>query len=282
MAVVITGEVGINHSGSLELALRLVDAIKKAGCDYAKLQKRVPALDVPADQHHIIRETPWGQMTYLRYKERMEFSATEYDVIAGHCKEISLSWFGSAWSVPAAEFLMAYDPAYIKVPSAKLTDNTLIRWVAANHGAARPIISTGMSTMDEIRTAVHLLADEDPIILHCTSTYPCPNGELNLRCITTLQHEFPDFTIGYSGHEVGLATTVAAVALGAQMVERHVTLDRSAWGSDQAASVEPGGLIRMVKDIRNVEAAMGTGVKRLEPGEQPIKAKLRGEPVGTA
>ena len=277
--VVIVAEIGANHSGSLQQALALIDAAKRAGCDIVKFQKRTVSLAVPAEQKGVLKETPWGVMPYEAYRERLEFGQREFRAIDEYCIQQDIPWFGSAFDVPSAEFLLSYEPAYIKIPSAKLTDTELLRWIAANHGTAQPILSTGMSTSAQIADAVRILADEDPIILHCTSTYPCPVAELNLRCITTLQRDYPGFTIGYSGHEVGLATTVAAVALGAQMVERHITLDRASWGTDQAASVEPNGFARLVKDIRNVEAALGDGLKKVEPGEEEPMRKLRGVPV---
>lgn len=277
--VLVVAEIGGNANGSVETALRIIDAAKASGADVVKFQKRTVSLAIPPEQRDVLKETPWGLLRYEDYRLRMEFERGEFDLIDAHCKSLGIPWFASAWDIPAAEFLLTYDPPYLKVPSAKLTDSNLLRWVAANHGSARLVLSTGMSTWTEIRTAINTVRGENPIVMHCTSTYPCPPAELNLRVMSALRTEFSGLEIGYSGHEVGLATTIAAVALGAMMVERHFTLDRSWWGTDQAASVEPAGLRRLVKDIRNVELALGDGVKIVYPSEEPIRAKLRGATI---
>jgi len=268
----VIAEIGINHNGDVDLARRLVDVAVDAGCDAVKLQKRTPALCVPAEQRDLRRETPWGTMTYLDYRERIEFGETEYDVIDDHCRSRGIPWFVSPWDEPSVDFAERYAPPCYKLASASITDTALLTRVAAT---GRPVIlSTGMSSMAEIRAAVALLPRDRTLVAHSTSAYPCEPEELNLRMIPTLADEF-DCPIGYSGHEVGLQTTVAAVVLGATFVERHVTLDRAMWGSDQAASIEPGGLQRLVRDIRVVERAMGDGVKRIYESEIPVRDRLR-------
>jgi N-acetylneuraminate synthase len=250
----------------------MIDAAAAAGCDAVKFQKRTPELCVPVDQRDILRETPWGTMTYLDYRYRVEFGVPEYDAIDAQCRELGIDWFASPWDEPSVEFLEAYSPVTYKVASASITDMGLL---AALRATGRPVImSTGMSTSEEIATAVGALDRDNLLLAHATSTYPCKPEELNLRMIHTLAEQY-DVPVGYSGHETGLATTVAAVAMGACLVERHITLDRSMWGTDQAASVEVGGLNRLVRDIRAVEIAMGDGVKRVYESELPSRSKLR-------
>lgn len=268
----VIAEIGINHNGDLGIAKKLIDAASVAGCDAVKFQKRTPEICVPEAQRERLRETPWGTMTYMEYKERIEFGAAEYAEIDRYCREKGIHWFASPWDVPSVEFLEGFDPVCHKVASASLTDEELLRSLAST---GRPLIlSTGMSTMDEIRRGVEILGTENLILTHCTSAYPCPPEELNLRMVETLDREFA-CPVGYSGHEVGLQTTVAAVVLGACLVERHITLDRAMWGSDQAASVEPWGFMRLVRDIRVVEKALGDGEKRVYESELPLKERLR-------
>jgi N-acetylneuraminate synthase len=269
----IIAEIGINHNGDLALAKQLIDASKEAGADAVKFQKRTPEKCVPLDQRDIMRDTPWGRMTYMDYRYRVEFEASQFAEIDRYARESSLLWFSSCWDEDAVDFMEQFNPVAYKISSAALTDDSLLR---RHKKTGRPIVlSTGMSTMEQIRHAVRVLDTEELVILHCTSTYPSKPEELNLRAIRTLVKEFPNHPIGYSGHEVGLQTSVAAVALGACVVERHITLDRSMWGTDQSASVEPQGFHRMVRDIRVVEAAMGDGIKRVYETELPIIAKLR-------
>ena len=269
----IIGEIGINHNGCLETAKRIIDAAVVAGCDAVKFQKRTPDLCVPAHQRDVQRETPWGIMSYIDYKHRIEFGAREYAEIDRYCSERGIHWFASSWDPVALEFIEQFEPVAHKVASASLTDIPLLEKL---RDTGRPIIlSSGMSTMDEIRRGVEVIGTENLILCHSTSAYPCKPELLNLRMVQTLTREFPDVPIGYSGHETGLQTTVAAVALGACVVERHITLDRAMWGTDQAASVEPGGLGRLVRDIRIIERALGDGVKVVYDEELPIKKKLR-------
>jgi len=273
--VYIVAEIGINHNGDVEIAKRLIDAAKLAGCDAVKFQKRTPELCVPPEQRNIPRETPWGLITYMEYRYKVEFGYEQYAEIDRYCKQQGIAWFASCWDIPSVDFIEQFDPPCYKVASASLTDDELLLRLNAT---GKPILlSTGMSTMDEIRHAVSLLDHDRLIILHSTSTYPCPPNELNLRMIQTLKREF-GLPVGYSGHEVGLQTTYAAVVLGACVVERHITLDRAMWGSDQAASVEPGGFMRLVRDIRVIEQALGDGVKRVYESELAARAKLRRVP----
>lgn len=268
----IAAEIGINHNGDLDLAKRLIDSAMLAGVDAVKFQKRTPELCVPPEQQRKMRDTPWGYITYLEYRHKVEFDAAEYSAIDAYCKERKLTWFVSVWDEPSVDFVAAYDPICYKIPSASLTDHKLLRRVRET---GRPVIlSTGMSTMEQIDAAVAVLGTEQLLISHATSTYPCDPKELNLRAIQTLRDRFP-VPVGYSGHEVGLIPSVVAIALGACLVERHITLDRAMWGSDQAASVEPGGLNRLVKYIRVTELALGDGVKRVYESEQDSLQKLR-------
>jgi len=268
----IIAEIGINHNGDLEVAKRMIDAAVHAGVDAVKFQKRTPDVCTPLEQQKQMRETPWGYITYLDYRYKVEFGEAEYREIDRHCKEKGITWLASVWDEPSVDFLSQFDTPAYKVPSASLTDHKLLRHVRST---GKPmVISTGMSTMDQIREAVEVIGTENLVIMHCTSTYPCDPEELNLRMIPALREMFP-CPIGYSGHEVGLVPSAVAVALGACMVERHLTLDRAMWGSDQAASVEPSGFERLVKYIRVSEASLGDGVKRVYDSELSSLKKLR-------
>ncbi|MBK8249824.1 MAG: N-acetylneuraminate synthase family protein [Gemmatimonadetes bacterium] len=268
----VIAEIGINHNGQLDLAFQLIDAAIAAGCNAVKFQKRTPERCVTAEQAGQMRQTPWGYISYLEYRHKVEFDRDAYEAIDRYCRERGIAWLASCWDEPSVDFIEAFDPPAYKVHSAAITDGPLLRRLRAT---GRPlIVSTGMSTMGQIDAAVALLRPRPLVLVHATSAYPCALDELNLRMIPALRHRFPD-PIGYSGHEVGIPTTVAAVALGASVVERHLTLDRSMWGSDHAASVEPGGFDRMVKYIRSVEAALGDGVKRVYESERAPMARLR-------
>jgi N-acetylneuraminate synthase len=238
-----------------------------------KFQKRTPELCVPKDQWAIERDTPWGRMTYIEYRRRIELSAEDYAAIDRHCRERGIAWFASCWDEPSVDFLETFAPPCYKAASASLTDHALLRRMKAT---GKPLmISTGMSTMEEIEAAVAAIGTDDLLIAHATSAYPCPVDSLNLRMIDTLRARYPRCPIGYSGHETGLAPSFAAVSLGATFVERHITLDRAMWGSDQAASVEIGGLIRLVSNIRDIERSLGDGVKRVYASELLQRQKLR-------
>ncbi|MCE7925064.1 MAG: N-acetylneuraminate synthase [Haliscomenobacteraceae bacterium CHB4] len=271
--VYIIAEIGINHNGSLDIAKKLIDEAVAAGCSAVKFQKRTPELCVPRDQWNIERDTPWGRMTYMEYRHKMEFSFVEFVEINRHCRERGIDWFVSCWDELSVDFIEQFDPPLYKAASASLTDHALL---AKMKSTGKPLIlSTGMSTLQEIIRAVETIGADNLLIAHSTSSYPCPLGELNLRMIHTLRELFPHTLIGYSGHETGLATTVAAVAMGACFVERHFTLDRAMWGSDQAASIEPTGMHRLVKDIRAIEEAFGDGEKRVYASEMSSRKKLR-------
>ena len=271
--VYVIREIGINHNGDLRTALALIEAAKAAGMDAVKFQKRTPEVCTPRDQWDVERDTPWGRMTYLEYRHRVEFGADEYRQIDDHCRAIGIDWFASPWDVESVDFLGRYAPSAYKVASACLTDDVLLRAMRATGRTV--ILSTGMSTPEQIRHAVEVLGSRNTILCHATSTYPAPAEQLNLRMIGTLQAEYPNVPVGYSGHEVGLQTTLCAVALGACLVERHITLDRAMWGSDQSASVEPEGLRRLVRDIRVLEASLGDGIKQVYPSELSAMRKLR-------
>ncbi len=270
--VYIVAEIGINHNGDLEVAKQLIDTAAQSGCDAVKFQKRTPELCVPPEQRNQMRETPWGYITYMEYRHRVEFERAEYEEMDAYCRSKNIDWFASCWDEPSVDFVEQFNPPAYKIPSATLTDAALLRYL---RNTGRPLVlSTGMSSLTQVHAAVKLLGTDNLVLLHCNGTYPCPPEQLNLRTIMRLAGEF-NCPIGYSGHEVGLPTTVASVALGACFVERHITLDRAMWGSDQAASVEPQGLERLVKYIRVVESAMGDGVKRVYPDEKKAMLRLR-------
>jgi N-acetylneuraminate synthase len=268
----IISEIGINHNGRVEIAKELIKAASDAGVDAVKFQKRTPELCVPEHQKSQMRDTPWGYITYLDYRYKVEFTQADYEEIDAYCKAIGMDWLASSWDVKSLAFIDAFNPPAHKVPSALLTDHQLLRAIKAT---GKPVIlSTGMSTMAEIREAVDILGIENLLICHTTSSYPCPPDELNLKMIQTLKENF-ECPIGYSGHEVGLVPSAIAVGLGACLVERHVTLDRAMWGSDQAASVEPQGIRTLVKYIRVTEKSLGDGEKKVYDSEQSTLRKLR-------
>ncbi len=269
----IIAEIGINHNGDLEIAKQMIDAAVHARVDAVKFQKRTPEVATPPEQRDQMRETPWGYITYLEYRHKVEFDEEQYREIDWYCREKGIAWIVSVWDQPSVEFMEKFDTPAYKIPSASLTDLGLIRKARAT---GKPLIlSSGMSTMEQIRQGVGIAGEGDLVLMHCTSTYPCEPEELNLKMIETLRRAFPNLPIGYSGHEVGLVPTAVAVALGACMVERHLTLDRAMWGSDQAASVEPWGFETLVKYIRVTERSIGDGVKKVYASEQPSLKRLR-------
>lgn len=271
--VFVIAELGINHNGSVEIAKKMIEGAVFAGADAVKFQKRTPELCVPFDQRNIERDTPWGRMTYLEYRYKVEFNYEQYLEIDRFCKEKRIIWFASCWDFEAVEFIEQFNPPVYKVSSACLTDKELLGNIRCT---GKPmIISTGMSTIEQIEDAIDFLGNEDLLIAHSTSTYPCKAEELNLKMIRTLKSKYPNNPIGYSGHEVGLSPTWAAVALGATFVERHITLDRSMWGTDQSASVEIMGFYRLCSNIRDIENSMGDGVKRVYESELSSMRKLR-------
>ena len=268
----VIGEIGINHNGDIEIAKKLIDVAEASGCNAVKFQKRTPELCVPMAQRTQMRDTPWGYITYMEYREKTEFGQAEYAEIDRHCREVGIAWFASCWDEPSVDFMQRFNVPCFKIASATLTDDNLLKHTRAT---GKPIVlSTGMSTLEEIDHAVEILGTKDLILLHAVSTYPAHYNELNLRAIQTLRDRYK-IPVGYSGHETGIATSVAAVALEACAVERHITLDRAMWGSDHAASLEPNGLTRLVRDIRLVETSLGDGEKKVIDRELPIIARLR-------
>jgi len=277
----IIAEIGINHNGSLETAKKLIDVAKSAGCNAVKFQKRNPDVAVPEEQKLLPKDTPWGEMSYIEYKHRIEFGKEEYDEIDRYCKERKIHWSASVWDLDSVEFMKNYDVPFIKIPSAKITDDELI--AASVRTFPKVIISTGMSTYDEIVRAANIargtqgqVGDKSVALLHCNSSYPAPLNELNLASIQELKMMFPNFEIGYSGHEFRLVPTVASIYLGATILERHITLDRSMWGTDQLCSIEPQGLIKLVKGVRELEESYGDRQLGVTPSEVPFIKKLRG------
>lgn len=270
--VYITAEIGINHNGDLDIAKKLIAVAAEAGCDAVKFQKRNPDVCVPKEEAGIPRETPWGTMTYLEYKHRIEFGEDEYAGIDSFCKDRGIDWFASCWDIDSVDFMERFAPPCHKIASATLADDPLVRRIAETGRSV--VLSTGMSTMERIKHAVSLFDRDRLILMQSTSTYPCDPNEVNLNVIPAFARTF-DIPIGYSGHELGIQITGAAVAIGACMVERHITLDRHMWGTDQSASIDPGDLSRMVRDIRIIERAMGDGVKRVFESEQASRQRLR-------
>jgi len=280
--VYIIGEIGINHQGSIPIAKKLIDIAASAGCDAVKFQKRNPDICIPEHQKALPKKWLGEEMTYLQYKYKVEFGKEEYDQIDRHCRQQGIEWSASPWDLDSLKFLEQYDLPFIKIPSAMLTNDDLVH--ASMKKGWKVILSTGMSTHEEIKHAVQILRNAKNVtgnqneigLLHCNSSYPAPINELNLSAIYTLADHFPDLEIGYSGHELTLGTTVAAVYLGASIIERHITLDRNMEGSDHLSSVTPWGLHKLVSGIRDLENAFGDGKLKVEQSEESAKKKLRG------
>jgi N-acetylneuraminate synthase len=267
----VVAEIGINHNGDIDLAKRLISLAVAAGCNAVKFQKRTVEVVYSPEELARPRESPFGT-TNGDLKYGLEFGLEEYQEIDRYCYEVNIPWFASCWDEQSVDFIDKFDVPCYKVASASLTDDELLRYTRSK---GRPIIlSTGMSTMEQVDRAVEILGKEDLILLHACSTYPAYYEELNLKVIPLLRERY-GVAVGYSGHETGLPSSVATVTLGACMVERHISLDRSMWGTDQAASLEPNGITRLVRDIRLVETAMGDGIKRVIEREMPIMKKLR-------
>ncbi len=264
-------EIGINHNGSIKNAEKLIKECKKAGADAVKFQKRTIEKVYSLDELMKPRDSVFGK-TNGDLKRGLEFSKTDYQKIDKICKDLDIIWFASCWDIESVDFMEDMNIPCYKIASASLTDKDLLNYTKNTN---KPIIlSTGMSTEDEIERATRIIGEDKLIILHCTSSYPCAIDELNLSYIHKLKEKYK-CPIGYSGHEVGLSTTLAAVAMGAKVVERHVTLDRSLWGSDQSASIEPVGLNKLIRDIKAFEQALGDGKKIVYDTEKPILEKLR-------
>jgi N-acetylneuraminate synthase len=272
MGTKIIAEIGINHNGDVDVAKKLIDVAAVSGCDYVKFQKRNPDLCVPEDQKYKMRDTPWGEMTYIEYKHRIEFDQSQYDELFSYADLKGIGIFASVWDNDSVDFMRRYTGT-MKVPSALITNDDLLSYARGKSDYL--MISTGMSEEQEIENAVKL-ANPD-LIFHTNSTYPSPISELNLSYINWLKEKYPSTDIGYSGHEYGLVTTFAAVAMGASYIERHVTLDRTMWGSDHVCSVEPIGLMKLVKGIRDIEKSLGEGGPRqLFESEMKKRETLRG------
>ena len=274
--VFMIAEIGINHNGSLDIAKKLIDAAFACNWHCVKFQKRSPELCVPENQKEKLRDTPWGRITYLEYKYKVEFNHKEYSYIDKYCKEKPFYWTASVWDIPSLEFILAYDVPFIKIPSAKLTDHELLR--LSSQSGKPVILSTGMSTIDEVDNAVEILENHSKgnyMLMHTNSAYPAPVEELNLRVINYLRDRYKCI-IGYSGHEYGLEPSVIAVSLGAKIIERHITLDHNMWGSDHAASLEVHAMDMLYKRIKEIKNALGDGVKRVTEAELESRKKLRG------
>jgi N-acetylneuraminate synthase len=270
--VYVIAEIGLNHNGSVDIAKQLIDVAVEAGAQAVKFQKRTPEISTPEHMKSTPRETPWGTMTYLEYRYRVEFEQEQYSEIDKYCKSVGVDWFASPWDEPSVDFLESMNVVAYKIASASVTDLGMLGQIKET---GKPVIlSTGMSTIEQIDKAVETLGKDNLSLMHATSTYPLPPEEANIRMITTLKERY-GVPVGYSGHETGLQISIAAVALGAVSVERHITMDRAMWGSDHGASLEPKGFVSLVRDIRILEQAMGDGVKRIYPGELAPLSKLR-------
>ena len=268
------GEIGINHNGDIQIAKKLIDAVFACSWNCVKFQKRNPDICVPEQQKKLIRDTPWGKMTYLDYKNKMEFGKQEYDYIDKYCKDKPLDWTASVWDIDSLNFILNYDVPFIKIPSAMLTNLELLKKAAKTDITL--IVSTGMSTFDEVDTAVNLITKygSKPVLMHTNSSYPTPHSELNLNLISVLKKRY-NCVVGYSGHEFDLEPTVIAVALGAKIIERHITLSHDLWGTDQKSSLEVHAMDMLKKRANDVWGMLGSSTKEVTPSEIPIREKLR-------
>lgn len=266
-------ELGINHIGSIETAKKLIDMANLCNVDAVKFQKRTPDICVPEYKKNQIYETPWGEIPYIDYKKKIEFEYEEYKEIDRYCKEKEIIWFASPWDIPSVDFLEKFDVPCYKIASAKLTDRELLEKI--EHLNKPIFLSLGMSTEEEIEKAINILKDKDLILLHCNSCYPSHDNELNLNYIRTLKTIYPNNIIGYSGHELGISASLIAAQLGAKVIERHITLDRAMWGSDQAASLEFSGLRRLIRDLKKLDVWKGNGIKQVYDSEKKVREKLR-------
>ncbi len=269
----VIGEVGINHNGDVAIAKQLIEMADAVGCNAVKFQKRTVDIVYTAEELAKPRESPFG-LTNGDLKRGLEFGRAQYEEIDRYCKDTEIDWFASCWDEASVDFIEPFHPPCYKIASASLTDDGLLRHTRQKAGKRPLLVSTGMSTLAQIDHAVEVLGKENLILLHTTSTYPSANTELNLKMIPALRQRY-GVLVGYSGHETGVVTSAAAVALGACVVERHITLDRAMWGSDQAASLGPSGIAKMIQHIRYIEPAIGDGVKCVYPAEVAIQKKLR-------
>jgi N-acetylneuraminate synthase len=266
-------EIGINHNGDMDTAMKLIESAKFSGCDAVKFQKRTPEICVPKNQWQIVRDTPWGKMTYIKYKKKIEFNLSQYKKLKKYADQLNIDFIASCWDEEAVDFMKKIKIPFYKIASACITDIGLLKKLKKTK---KPLImSTGMSTESQIDSCVKILGEKNLCIMHCTSSYPSRTNELNLKYIKKLKKKYKKSIIGYSGHETNLSSTIAAVVLGAKIIERHITLDRSMWGTDQKSSIEPLGLARLIRDIKTVTDSMGNGIKKVYDTEKPMIEKLR-------
>jgi N-acetylneuraminate synthase len=266
-------EIGINHNGDMDTAMKLIESAKFSGCDAVKFQKRTPEICVPKNQWQIVRDTPWGKMTYIKYKKKIEFNLSQYKKLKKYADQLNIDFIASCWDEGAVDFMKKIKIPFYKIASACITDIGLLKKLKKTK---KPLImSTGMSTESQIDSCVKILGEKNLCIMHCTSSYPSRTNELNLKYIKKLKKKYKKSIIGYSGHETNLSSTIAAVVLGAKIIERHITLDRSMWGTDQKSSIEPLGLARLIRDIKTVTDSMGNGIKKVYDTEKPMIEKLR-------
>jgi len=274
--ILFVGEIGINHNGSLETAINLIDECKNAGVDCVKFQKRNPDICVPEDQKSKLRGTPWGKMTYLEYKKKIEFEQKEYNFIEAYCKKIGIQWTASVWDIPSFHFINSYDVPYIKIPSACITDNKLLTEIY-NHTKKPIMISTGMSTIEQVKQSVLLLGSKVDSMLLCNSSYPSDYSEIDLNAMSFLRNQFPNLKIGYSGHEIDILPSILACGAGAEIIERHVTLDKNMWGTDHKSSLDMPQLKELVLAVRQSEIIMGKNYLFVYEKEKEMAKKLRKE-----
>lgn len=273
----IIAEIGINHNGDLQIAKKLIDAANACLWNCVKFQKREPDIAVPEAQKNVMRDTPWGQMTYLEYKKKIEFGKEEYDYIDAYCKEKPIAWTASPWDIPSLEFLLEYDLPFLKIASASNANEDLLK--KACESKKTLIVSTGMSTWEELDKTVSFLerySEGNYILMHTNSAYPTPASELNLRMITALKKRY-NCIVGYSGHEIDLEPSVVAVSLGAKVIERHVTLDHNMWGTDQAASLSVAAMAMLHGRMKEILTMLGDGEKVITEREKEVRKKLRGD-----
>ena len=272
--IYLIGEIGINHNGDLRIAKRLIDAVFACGWNCVKFQKRYPDLCVPDAQKNIHKDTPWGRMSYLEYKKKIEFGKTEYDYIDRYCKEKPLDWTASVWDIESLKFMLKYRIPFIKIPSARISDLELVKAVAKK--GIPVLVSTGMSTLKELDNLVEALRRHscEFALMHTNSSYPTPIDEININCVKTLKKRY-DCIVGYSGHEYNVEPTVYAAVLGVKIIERHITLSHSMWGTDQRASLEVAAMDLLRKRIKDIDVILGNGEKKVTLSEEKIRAKLR-------
>lgn len=271
-SIFVVGEIGLNHVGDMDICKKIIDIAVRSGCDAVKFQKRMPEKCVPEDQKNLMRETPWGVMSYLDYRKKIEFGEQEYTEIDDYCKKKGIIWYASAWDIESVEFLEGFNIPCYKISSPSLTDKGLLSKIKSTD---KPIfLSTGMSTLEQITEAVKYLGEQDLIILHCNSSYPASENELNLNIIRTFKEIF-NCPIGYSGHEIGVYPSVVAMANGACVLERHITVDRSLYGGDQAASLEERGISTLCREAKRIKGYLGDGIKKVYDSEERVMKKLR-------